>query len=227
MASAGDAISLRQYLDLNLDDIPSSSPAAPPSYGNESEWEPSEPPSEMSEDRSDDLDCDVSEQVYHKEAKYIVFTSSLETLMKWCHCPSCGNVDFKRQWCANGTELTVHLSCQACNEVNSWSSQPRIGKFAGGNLLLSAGTLFAGASPGKVLRVLEIMDVSSYDRRTFFSHQRNILQPAIKTVWKEQQESHISLLQSEGRSLVLGEDGRADSPGHCAKFGTSLHHDGT
>ena len=37
MASAGDAISLQQYLDLGVDDIPSSSPAAPPSYGSESE----------------------------------------------------------------------------------------------------------------------------------------------------------------------------------------------
>ena len=67
-------------------------------------------------------------------------------------------------------ELTVHLSCQACNEVNSWSSQPRIGKFAEANLLLSAGILFADVSPGKVLRVLAYMGVSSYDRRTFFLH---------------------------------------------------------
>ena len=76
MASAGDAISLRQYLDLDLDDIPSSIPAAPPSYGSESKWEPSEPPSEISEDRSDNLDCDFSEQLDHKEAKYTVFTIS-------------------------------------------------------------------------------------------------------------------------------------------------------
>ena len=30
----------------------------------------------------------------------------------------------------------------------------------------------------------------------------------------------LGTFQAEGRDLVLGGDGRADSPGHCAKFGS-------
>ena len=30
----------------------------------------------------------------------------------------------------------------------------------------------------------------------------------------------LSKLNAEKKSLVLGGDGRADSPGHCAKYGT-------
>ena len=44
------------------------------------------------------------------------------------------------------------------------------------------------------------------------------LQPAIIRVAKAEQSHLIS--QVEGEKLVLGGDGRADSPGHCVKFGS-------
>ncbi|KAI4814166.1 hypothetical protein KUCAC02_003372 [Chaenocephalus aceratus] len=64
------------------------------------------------------------------------------------------------------------------------------------------------------------MGVMTYEKRTFFSHQQDILQPAIQGVWTQQQAAHIAMLQTEGRPLVLDGDGRADSPGHCTKCGT-------
>ena len=87
-------------------------------------------------------------------------------------------------------------------------------------MLLSAAILFAGASVTKVLHVMNSIGIATYSKRTFFLHQKDFLFKAIQNVWKEQQVSHLALLQAEGRPLVLGGDGRADSPGHCAKFGT-------
>ena len=72
----------------------------------------------------------------------------------------------------------------------------------------------------KVLRVLQFMGVATYSARTFYNHQTDILHPVIQKVREDQQTAHLSLLQVEDRPLTLGGDGRADSPGHSAKYGT-------
>ncbi|XP_061916723.1 uncharacterized protein LOC133658565 isoform X2 [Entelurus aequoreus] len=204
---------------------PASSPTAPFVSGSSDD---SYVPSESS--TSDPCQSDGSpdrprthqmrEEGCHKEPNYIIFESCLQSLVKWCHCPVCGSQDISPSWDSNGTQLTMTLQCASCDQRSSWSSQPNIGPYAAGNILLSAGILFAGASSGKVLQVLNSIGVVTYVKRTFFNHQELILQPAIKKVWEEQQRTHLTMLQVEGRPLVLGGDGRADSPGHSAKFGT-------
>ena len=158
--------SSRNIVNMDMDDTPLSSPAAPLNSSSDNDWQPAGSPTfsstsselsfGMSKNPSDSWDG-VSTQLCHKEPKYIVFHSSLQMLMKWCHCPSCGSVDFGQDWSTNGTQLIIKLCCQSCEMTNKWVSQPSIGKFAGGNLLPSAGILFAGASPAKVLRVLAHM----------------------------------------------------------------------
>ncbi|XP_072772653.1 uncharacterized protein [Nerophis lumbriciformis] len=111
----------------------------------------------------------MREKGCHKEPKYIIFESCLQSLVKWCHCPACGSQDISPSWDLN---------------------------------------------------VLNSIGVVTYVKSTFFNHQELILQPAIKKVWEEQQRTHLTMLQVEGRPLVLGGDWRADSPGHSAKFGT-------
>ena len=67
-----------------------------------------------------------------------------------------------------------------------------------------------------------------FSRRTFFQHQDRYLHVAVGNVWKNMQMSMLSLLQLEEESLVLGGDGRCDSPGFSAKYGSysfmDLHH---
>lgn len=195
----------------------------PSTKSSSSEFDPSSPSAESS-DTSGSHDRpptqEPEQKSCHQEPKYIVFRSCLETLVRWCHCPSCGGLDVRPSWTTYGTQLTITLVCDSCDAGNKWKSQPNLGSFAAGNLLLSAGILFAGASVAKVLRVLNSIGVVTYNRRTFFNHQKEILHPVIQQVWKSQQRAHLTLLQVEGRALVLGGDGRADSPGHSAKFGT-------
>lgn len=89
-----------------------------------------------------------------------------------------------------------------------------------GNILLSAAILYCGALPTKILRVLKLLKCASISNRTFFKHQRQYLQPSISSVWNKHQAEIIRQLKGEKRPLVLGGDGRADSPGHSAKFGS-------
>ncbi|KAJ4932726.1 hypothetical protein JOQ06_011141 [Pogonophryne albipinna] len=155
-----------------------------------------------------------------KEVKFIVFRSSLQQLLRWCHCPSCGSVDFTHTSKNIGTLLLVTVCCGSCYKKSTWQSQPYIGPYPAGNILLSASLLFAGATATKCLRVLTHMNIASISGRTFFRHQSSILQPAVQRVWKKEQMELFAVLMTEDRKLVLGGDGRADSPGHSAKYGT-------
>ena len=44
--------------------------------------------------------------------------------------------------------------------------------------------------------------------------------PVIHTTWRANQKEIIDKLCGNTSRLILGGDGRADSPGHCAKYGT-------
>ena len=51
-------------------------------------------------------------------------------------------------------------------------------------------------------------------------HQKMYLHPAVQTTYQQQQSTLLNDIKAEGRELILGGDGRCDSPGHSAKYGT-------
>ena len=85
---------------------------------------------------------------------------------------------------------------------------------------MSAAILFAGALPAKALRLFRILNCHTISSTTFFQHQRQYLQPAISSTWKSQQLSLLLTLKDQQKKLSLSGDGRSDSPGHCAKYGS-------
>ena len=73
----------------------------------------------------------------------------------------------------------------------------------------------------KIFHVLKAFGCVCIDKRTFFRHQNTFLHPSIVSVWKRQEANLLQGLRSEKRGLIIiGGDGRADSPGHSAKFGS-------
>lgn len=102
----------------------------------------------------------------------------------------------------------------------SWQlcSQPYLGSIPAGNLGLSAGILFSGALAAKVLRVLQCMGVATITQRTFSSHQSSMLFPFVTRVWDKHQRDYVRMAEERGEPLVLGGDGRGDSPGQCARY---------
>lgn len=55
---------------------------------------------------------------------------------------------------------------------------------------------------------------------TFYSHARQFLQPAIISLWQISQSELIKNVCERSSNVILGGDMRADSPGHCAKYGS-------
>ncbi|KAF3860459.1 hypothetical protein F7725_000714 [Dissostichus mawsoni] len=108
----------------------------------------------------------------------LVFMSSLMSL--FTHCPMCKENSPGRLRRTMGTFVEIDQNCKHCGFQRSWQNQPFIDKTPAGNLLLSAGILFAGTSPTKVLRVLKSINCYTITTRTFLNHQKKFLQPAIK-----------------------------------------------
>ena len=119
-----------------------------------------------------------------------------------------------------GTLLHIEQACANCFYKKSWDSQPYINTTPAGNVLLSAAILFSGSMPTKALRLLEFLKCSVITQNTFYVHQRKYLQPVIKTKWERQQMDMIAALQAFDKQLIIGGDGRCDSPGFSAKYGT-------
>ena len=67
--------------------------------------------------------------------------------------------------------------------------------------------------------MLKHVNMVSIKERTFYDHQKKFLEPAIISVWKEQQVALLGNCTSKG-PIIIGGNGRADSPGHSAKYGS-------
>lgn len=115
--------------------------------------------------------------------------------------------------------MTIESKCQFCKNEHVWQSQPYLlGKFPAGNLLLSFAILTAGASINKVLLVFRHMGILAYHHPAYYYHQRHLLIPTIVSFWRTYQAKIVQSLN--GKEVVLAGDGRHDSMGHSAKYGT-------
>ena len=119
-----------------------------------------------------------------------------------------------------GTKITVTQKCYSCTFTTSWDSQPSVRDIPVGNIMLSSSILFGGGSPTKVLKILKHMNVPTICYSTFMNHQKKYLHTAVQRTYQQQQSTLLNNIKAEGRELKIGGDGRCDSPGHSAKYGT-------
>lgn len=155
----------------------------------------------------------------HSETKYLVFKSCLFQLFETC--PTCQSPCSVESF-TSGTLVHVKQLCvnRRCQYFRSWASQPFAHNIAAGNILLSAAILFSGASYCKVLRLLHSIGIKTISETTYKRHAREYLQPAVYKVWRDHQEKLVQQLAAMPGKPEVGGDGRADSPGHCAKYGS-------
>ena len=133
------------------------------------------------------------------------------------YCPECSAPLIKRNQSTQGSQLFVTLECMN-NHKYSWQSQPMLEGMAAGNLLLSSSILLSGSTFTKVASLADILNLKIFSEKTFYNIQNKYLLPVINEFWLKEQNSTFSELG--GRDLWLSGDGRCDSPGHNAKYGT-------
>lgn len=144
--------------------------------------------------------------------------SSLLSLFQFC--PLCTSECNRSVNSRIGTKITVLQKCLSCSFSKLWDSQPTVGDIPVGNILMSSAILFGGGSPAKVLKIMDHMNVPTIAYSTFMHHQKSYLHTAVERTYRQQQCTLLKEIKSEGRDLILGGDGRCDSPGHSAKYGS-------
>ena len=152
-----------------------------------------------------------------EERKFIIFESCLLALLSVCLiCTGPCKVLLKY---VKGSFIVVQQICDK-GHSRTWSSQPLHGTLPQGNLQLAAGILFSGSSPIKVINMLKHINILTIAYRTFNFIQSHYLIPAVFHVWNSEQQLIFENLRISGEKVILGGDGRCDSPGHSAKYGS-------
>ncbi|XP_056017399.1 uncharacterized protein LOC130053822 [Ostrea edulis] len=153
-----------------------------------------------------------------EEKKFIVSASKMLGLFNTCkRCNRFATASIQQ---VVGTMVKIAAECEFCSFKWQWCSQPYPGSIPAVNIGLSSSILFSGALATKVLRVLQCMGVATISSRTLTTHQSTLLFPAITRVWDKNQHDYLRQAKERNQPFVIGGDGRADSPGHCAKFGS-------
>ena len=114
--------------------------------------------------------------------------------------------------------LVAAIKCSKCKSIWEWGSQPKIRGYAVGDILLSGAIIFSGNLSKKSLRLLKSISIACPSARSFFRHQNKHIHYVVAKLWNSQ---HHQLLQGIGEEgLLIGGDGRCDSMGHSAKYGS-------
>ncbi|KAG0434206.1 hypothetical protein HPB47_019271 [Ixodes persulcatus] len=169
---------------------------------------------EDSADESEELNITGEAADPVAEPKFVVTLSRLLQLLAVCfQCLSPTTAKISRQ----GPLLRAVVTCAQGHKF-IWESQPRLRSRPLLTLLLCGAITFSGASPTCVLRLLSLIGIAAVRKSQYFKIQSTFLFPAALKVWKAEQAQLVQGLQ--GKTLCLAGDGRADSPGYSAKYGT-------
>ena len=93
-----------------------------------------------------------------------------------------------------------------------------------GNINISAAILFSGNTFQRIKEIIDITNVAFTSQLTFYSIQKKLLYPAIHRVYTTNRALLFESAKEESKSHLLG-DGRCDSPGYNAKYGTNMLRD--
>jgi len=133
-------------------------------------------------------------------------------------CSKCFKRNFISSVTFKGTLLTIKTNC-INNHIFEWRSQPLIKNTGAGNILLSAAKLYSGNTFARITEMLKMINVVHISRSRFFEIQKTLLFPAMNKYYKN---SRVQLYDECLKSPInhFSGDGRCDSPGYSAKYGT-------
>ena len=118
----------------------------------------------------------------------------------------------------HGGMVTVKTSCMSGHMV-TWKSQPQVKGTAAGNLLITAAIVFSGNTYKHAADFAKHLNLQFISSSYYYKIQRKIIFPVIQKAWKKNQAEVVKQLK-QNKSVDLCGDGRCDSPGHSAKYGT-------
>ena len=168
-----------------------------------------------SDSEGSDSDDDNS-QTLPKQKKFIVFENELLKLFKFCQ--QCGSPTDTTTMTQHGSMVTVKTSCTNGHTL-TWESQPWVKGTAAGNLLITAAIVFSGNAYKHSADFAKHLNLQFISSSYYYKIQRNIIFPVVQKAWRKNQAEVVKQLK-QTKSVDLCGDGRCESPGHSAKYGT-------
>jgi hypothetical protein len=169
----------------------------------------------------DSSDCssasDTSEHVDTGDRKFIAFESSILELCGLVCCSECRNPMMITNTSYVGSTLRLEFTCPNSHEY-VWRAQPMVNKMALGNLMLSAAIVFSGNTYSRFRQMADYVNLGFPNESTYRSVANKYVYPVVNEAWLAEKRVVVNSLQ--GRSLAITGDGRCDSPGFSAKYGT-------
>ena len=150
------------------------------------------------------------------QKKFIVFEENLDQLFLVCSTCSKPTAEVSKNLV--GSMVVVHSLCVDGHQ-SRWQSQPMIDSKVAGNVLLAGSILFSGNSFQNINSLAQRLNLAFIGKTVFYNIQKNFLIPVVDKAWKDHQDSLLNEVKKVPKLDICG-DGRCDSPGHCAKYGT-------
>lgn len=147
------------------------------------------------------------ETVTWKERKWIVNQSRLMQLFENCH--QCGGAILEPRVSSTGSQVRVEWDCLN-GHSGIWTSCPDVRGMPENNLLLSASTLFTGATYTTIADWAELLNLQTPKKTTYYSIQSSYLIPAIDMKYKEQHQAIMERLLQTQTGVHVSGDGRSD-----------------
>ncbi|XP_078495336.1 uncharacterized protein LOC144750166 [Ciona intestinalis] len=152
---------------------------------------------------------------------FIIYESQLKQLLRFC--PDCGSpidpeltVETQR----TGAMLTLQLACLNGCDV-TWHSHPTSqNKRSLGNIFLISALYFSGMTFSKFVVFAKLLNLKLFHESTYYALRKSFVFPVVERAWNQEKSRMIECLKSENQPVMLAGDGRCDSPGHNAKYGT-------
>lgn len=175
-----------------------------------------------SEESSDESVAEISYPTKN-EKTFIVFESKLDELFKFCQ--ECKSPVCEVTKTTNGSMVTIHTLCLQNHEY-TWQSQPTTSNhIPAGNVLIPAAIVCTGGTYQDFSNFADALNLNFVGKSSFYQTQNKIVLPIINKQYKQKQKNVINDIKGEMPVDLCG-DGRSDSPGHTAKYGSySLMHE--
>ena len=88
-----------------------------------------------------------------------------------------------------------------------------------GNILLSGAILYTGNTFKRISEMFDSINIPHFSRTLFYSIQKTLLFPTLNSFYKRYRSKIINIYTTREENNFIG-DGRSDSSGYSAKYGT-------
>ena len=159
---------------------------------------------------------------YFNQDRVVVDVDIILNMFQVCQLKTCLANSEVKSWHIAGGVLHITWTC-ANGHSDQWTSSKVLCKKKGQNvfvntLLMAAAVLITGNNFEKMRTFFQFLGIGFLSSSTFHRIQRNYVVPEVLFLWEEMKNEIWAVLKNE--PLILCGDGRSDSPGFSAKYGT-------